>query len=593
MNHKIVLDTECYRDYWLVRFRSIVNGKGHYFEMYPGHELNARAVMEVLHKYPTIGFNSRGYDIPMITLACAGADNLELKQASDWLILNDEATPWGFEKRYNVRLPEIDHVDLMEPAPGVMVGLKLYGGRMHTRTLQDLPIDPDASIAPGDREILREYCDNDLTQTAELYQQLLPQLTLREKMSDQYGLDLRSKSDAQIAEAVIKSEIEALQGKRLYRPENSESQFHYDPPVWLSYRSDMLSTVLEEVMQTPFTVGKSGSVVLPDNLGKLKISIGSSLYRMGIGGLHSSEKGVSHVTDGSFVLVDRDVAAYYPSIILNERLYPENLGEDFLDVYSSIVRRRLEAKRTGDKVTDGSLKITINGSFGKLGSKWSVLYSPKLMIQVTVTGQLALLMLIERLEDIGISVVSANTDGVVIRCPIDKQNELAYCIAQWEEDTGFTTEETRYVALYSRDVNNYIAVKLDGKVKTKGVFAPPGLQKNPANTIVNEAVVMQLTSGLHVSETILSCVDVCKFLTVRTVTGGAVQGGHYLGKVVRWYYSTRSPGPITYRTNGNKVAKSDGAKALMTLPEGGGLPDDLDFDWYIREAEKILREVGC
>ena len=48
-----------------------------------------------------------------------------------------------------------------------------------------------------------------------------------------------------------------------------------------------------------------------------------------------------------------------------------------------------DAKRTGDKVTNEAMKIMINGSFGKFGSKWSVLYSPDLLIQTTVTGQLA------------------------------------------------------------------------------------------------------------------------------------------------------------------------------------------------------------
>lgn len=64
-----------------------------------------------------------------------------------------------------------------------------------------------------------------------------------------------------------------------------------------------------------------------------------------------------------------------------------------------------------------TFKIVLNGTFGKLGSKYSFLYSPNLMIQVTITGQLALLMLIEALEAAGISVVSANTDGIVSRCP--------------------------------------------------------------------------------------------------------------------------------------------------------------------------------
>ncbi|XSC42720.1 hypothetical protein ACF1BQ_031270 [Bradyrhizobium sp. RDT10] len=114
--------------------------------------------------------------------------------------------------------------------------------------------------------------------------------------------------------------------------------------------------------------------------------------------------------------------------------------------------------KTNEDVS-GSLKIVNNGAFGKLDSKWSVLFAPDLMIQVTIGGQLSLLMLIEMVERAGFRVVSANTDGIVILCPTDKEDALAAVIAKWERLTGFETEETEYSALYSRDVNNYIAVK--------------------------------------------------------------------------------------------------------------------------------------
>jgi hypothetical protein len=488
-----------------------------------------------------------------------------------------------------VRLPVINHIDLIEVAPGVQVGLKLYGGRMHTQTLQDLPIEPDASITPDQRETLRLYCGNDLTQTAELYRALIPQLTLREQMGEQYGLDLRSKSDAQIAEAVIKSEIETIQGKRLYRPELNYDDFSYTVPQWVKYDTELLQGVLDTVVSTRFVVKPDGSVELPKVITDLKIAIGSSTYRMGIGGLHSSEKKVNYVTDGTFVLRDFDVASYYPSIILNERLFPASIGVDFLDVYRSVFTRRLEAKRTDDKVVADSLKIVLNSTYGKLGNKWSVLYSPTLMIQVTITGQLALLMLIERMELAGIPVISANTDGVVMRCPVEKEDTMLEVVRQWEQDTGFDTEETRYSALYSRDVNNYLAIKPNGGIKVKGVLATTGLQKNPTNAVVVEAVVTQLTKGVPVSETIAACTDMRKFLTVRRVNGGAVQGDRYLGKVVRWYYSTESPGPITYKTNGNKVAKSDGSMAMMNLC---GIPPDMDYSRYNAEAHDILTHLG-
>lgn len=54
-------------------------------------------------------------------------------------------------------------------------------------------------------------------------------------------------------------------------------------------------------------------------------------------------------------------------------------------------------------------------------------------------------------------------------------------ITEWEQKTGLNTEETEYKAIYSRDVNNYVAVKKDGKTKNKGAFALGSLSKNPAN----------------------------------------------------------------------------------------------------------------
>jgi len=162
-------------------------------------------------------------------------------------------------------------------------------------------------------------------------------------------------------------------------------------------------------------------------------------------------------------------------------------------------------------------------------------------------------------------------------------------VFNWEKDTAFETEQTEYAALYSRDVNNYIALKPDGNVKVKGVYADPGLAKNPVTMVATKAVVALLTEGTPIIQTVRQCQDVTDFLTVRSVAGGAVQADKYLGKVVRWYYSTQSPGIISYKTNGNKVARSDGSVAMMTL---GPVPKDLDYDWYIREAESILNDCG-
>jgi hypothetical protein len=330
----------------------------------------------------------------------------------------------------------------------------------------------------------------------------------------------------------------------------------------------------------------------PDWLKALKLKIGGSTYKMGIGGLHSTESCVAHTADDDTVLIDRDVASYYPAIVLNCGLAPAHMGDAFSKVYRTIVERRLAAKHSGEKVTADALKITINGTFGKLGSKWSVLYSPDLMLQTTVTGQLSLLMLIEQIEDAGIPVVSANTDGVVIKCPKAKIDTLSDVVSAWEFVTGFDTEETRYTALYSRDVNNYVALKEGGGHKTKGVFATAGLSKNPTSTICVDAALAYLKHRTPVADTVSECADITKFVSVRSVKGGAIdQSGDYLGKAVRWYYSSLVDGPLRYKINNYTVPRTDGAQALMTLPFD--MPCDVDREWYITEANLILAGIGA
>lgn len=584
----LILDTEIYRDYYLASFLSVETGRCRHFEMFDGQPLDDMTIRAILRQYRIITFNGNNFDIPLLTVALGGADCAKIKSLSD-RIIKTNVKPWtiGLE---SIRC---DHIDLIEVAPGI-ASLKIYGGRLHCQKLQDLPIEPDSSIGPELRPLLREYCENDLRTTLALFRKLEAQIQLRERMTAEYGVDLRSKSDAQIAEAVIKHEVEKITRRKLEKKDPfrlAGQTFNYQLPDFIQSHGEPLRHAINVVGSAAFTIASNGTVQMPKEVANLKIQIDGSTYRMGIGGLHSSEKSTAHFADDQNALIDRDVASYYPAIILNCGLRPAHMGENFTSVYRTIVNRRLAAKRAKDTVTADSLKITINGSFGKFGSPYSTLYSPTLLIQTTVTGQLSLLMLIEMLESEGIAVVSANTDGIVIKCPREKLNLCEFVVWEWEHATGFETEATEYQAIYSRDVNNYIAIKKDG-VKVKGVYAPAALQKNPTNEIVTMAVIKFLQQRVAIEETIGACKDITKFVTVRTVKGGAIdQGGNYLGKAIRWYHAVGIAGPITYKVNGYTVPRSEGARALMQLPEE--FPDDVDFKWYVDEAHSILRDIGA
>jgi len=98
-----------------------------------------------------------------------------------------------------------------------------------------------------------------------------------------------------------------------------------------------LKDTLKIVLDADFEVLENGSIKLPDELSNKKITINTSTYRMGIGGLHSTEEGRTTIAEDGYVICDKDCASFYPNIILGQGLYPRQFGKDFLTVYKSIV----------------------------------------------------------------------------------------------------------------------------------------------------------------------------------------------------------------------------------------------------------------
>ena len=587
----LYIDVECYSDYFLLNFHN-EEGKNAAFEMFEGKPLDVSRIASLMASQTTLGFNSNNYDIPMIAAALENRSCAELKELSDEIITSGRPA-WQIVRNREIPIPrQWDHIDIIEIPIG-QVGLKIYGARLGFPKLQELPFDPSASITPEQRPILRAYCANDCAVTKALADSLQGQIALRADMSKQYGVDLRSKSDAQIAEAVLRHEIEEIKGSRLIVPKvDPKTTYRYQDPAIIAFDTPELQTIFDRILAHPFGLAANGSIEMPDWLKQTKIKIGRSEYQMGIGGLHSCEKSQTVRAGSSHILADFDVASYYPSIILQQRIAPETMGDDFLTIYQGIVDRRLAAKRSGDKLTANTLKIVVNGSFGKLGSKYSTLYAPNLMIQTTITGQLALLMLIERVEAIGASVVSANTDGIVIFANKALEPALEQVVFDWQVDTSFELERSDYSALHSRDVNNYIAVKPNGSTKRKGAFGEEALSKNPQFQIVTDAIADHVAGKCDFKETIRNSQDVRKFVMVRSVTGGAVWRKQPIGKAVRFYYSTEvgTDEAIQYAKNGNKVPQSDGAKPLMDLPDT--IPSDVDRERYIGMAMIAMKGLG-
>lgn len=575
--NQLFFDTECYPNYFLIVFKDL-KGNEECFVKDENNVLPVARIRKLLETRQTIGFNSRMYDIPMITYALSGVSNSLLKEMSD-RIINESV--YNTLCEYQLWCPkEYDHIDIINVAIGKN-GLKMYGARINTPYLQDLPYDPSTSLTQEDKAIIKKYCSNDVDITKNLYLHLKNEIDIRTAINDEYKVDVRSKSDAQIAEVLINKQLVSSKKKI------TSFEFKYTPPDYIKFNSDNLNNLLVKFTEIEFK-GVAGDKLLEKGI-VTDVIINDVPYSCGIGGLHSKEEARTVFAADDEYIIDIDVVSYYPTIILNNKYCPDNYNtEEFLEFYQKIYDDRIIAKKENNVSKANVYKIILNGSFGKFGDQYSSLYSPKLLIHTTITGQLSILMLIEKLEEYGYNVLSTNTDGITVKVKKDKYDFFRKIVKSWEAKVNFKTEEVRYKSLHNQSVNSYIAIKEDGTLKCKGLFGSDDISRNPAIKICKEAIFSYLLDKRKVEDTIMNAKqDPSNFIMVRKCAKGGYWKGEYLGKVVRWYWSTKGE-PIT-NPKGDKVANTDDAFPIMNMEDKIA---DIHYEKYIIKTYELLETIG-
>jgi len=307
----IILDCETYPNYFLLACKIIKIQKYFKFEVMLDNDwyFDEQKLLWVMQNYRTVGFNSIKYDLPMIWAAYAQQSNIYLKNISDALIFRNM---WWQEvqKEFNFKIWPTNHVDLIDVCP-LKGSLKLYGARLHAKRIQDLPIDINRELTISDINIVFDYCCNDLDITELLFNNLQEQLKLREDLSIQYKTNMMSKSDAQIAESVIGAELKQITGKWPKKPSISTDVMHkYHVPKNLFFQTPYMQKVLQTINEAQFSLDGAGRLVAPKEILGLRINISNSIYRMGIGGLNSSEENTAVSANDEYILIDKDVASY-------------------------------------------------------------------------------------------------------------------------------------------------------------------------------------------------------------------------------------------------------------------------------------------
>lgn len=135
-----------------------------------------------------------------------------------------------------------------------------------------------------------------------------------------------------------------------------------------------------------------------------------------------------------------------------------------------------------------------------------------------------MLMLCEELELNDIPIISANTDGIMVKVYEDKREEFDRITKYWQNKTGMSADSDVLHCLIARDVNNYIAqFRSKGKLKDelKGDFNPlmyaNDLQKGYSMPIVAEAVYQYFINNVPIMTTLQNSNNILDFCMTQNV----------------------------------------------------------------------------
>lgn len=245
----------------------------------------------------------------------------------------------------------------------------------------------------------------------------------------------------------------------------------------------------------------------------LNVQINGLEYVFGTGGLHASVESQIIKSNEEWMIVDQDVASYYPNLAIKNRVFPEHLGETFCDIYEGMYNQRKSfAKGTPE---NAMLKLALNGSYGASNDQYSPLYDPMFTMKITINGQLSLCMLAEKLLEIeGLKMIQCNTDGLTYYCKRTDDKRAQGICDEWCKLTKLDLERADYSTMAIRDVNNYVAVYTDGKYKCKGAYEYEdlGWNKNHSALVIPKAASQFIINGKPVEETIKETTDKFDFM---------------------------------------------------------------------------------
>lgn len=475
------------------------------------------------------------------------------------------------------------------------VGLKEIQVTMQYDNVQEFVTDWQADLPEDQIDLMIEYNINDVNSTEELLNRCKKDIDLRIAIEDEYGVRVLSKDGVNIGMKILTQKYLEKTGLTWWDIKDLRSPMSVIPLnnvilPFIKYDSPILTRVLNDMKSQIVSPGRKGY--------ENKFVFEGLQYSVGVGGIHSVNKPEIIIPKEDEMLIDIDVASLYPSMLIEYEFYPKHLGPEFLEVYKQIKDERIEAKHNGNKVKNETLKLALNGLSGNLQNEHNFCYSTFAAMQIRINGQLLLLMLAEKLTQLGCRIVQANTDGLFVLLKKDVYSKVNNVCREWEQLTKLTLEEERFKAMYQYAINDYFAITEDDSVKEKGMFITTvKLGKGLTPKIIPKAVINFFKNGVPVEETIKGCQDIRDFLMSEKT--GKQWHVEYNNKeqqrTNRFYASTN--GAYLWKWKGEDTKQyrnmltASGVTLLNKFDDKPIEERKINYRYYIMEAYKIVREL--
>ena len=497
------------------------------------------------------------------------------------------------------------------------VGLKEIQVTMQYPNVQEFVCDWTKPLPLEDFESMIDYNINDIESTSELLNRCKKDVDLRIAIEDEYGVRVLSKDGVNIGMKILTQKYLEKTGLTWQDIKDLRSPMSVIPLKdvilpFIKYDSPILQRVLDDMKNQIVSPGRKGY--------ENKFVFNNLRYSVGVGGIHSVNSPEIIIPRDDEMLIDIDVASLYPSMLIEYEFYPKHLGKEFLEVYKQIKDERIEAKHNGDKVKNETLKLALNGLSGNLQNEHNFCYSPFAVMQIRINGQLLLLMLAEKLTQIGCRIIQANTDGLFVLLKKDAYSKVNSICREWEQLTKLTLEEDRFKAMYQYAINDYFAITEDNKVKEKGMFITTiKLGKGLTPKIIPKAVISFFKDGIPVEDTIKNCTDIRDFLMSEktgkqwhveymneeqqrtnrfyaSTNGGYLwkwkDTGHKEGEIIT--YTEPYLGERKYKASARQYQNMLTASGVTLLNKFDDKPIEerkINYRYYIMEAYKIIRDL--